>query len=182
MAVKLNIWVLLVCFVVLGCSIRERNIFVKPFEGIRLAPENIGSMADVDPYPGAPWLPAQKQNATAESFEAGRHPNDVRCAVDPATARYTDLDTGEVRTWWQQRRYVEERNKRYARDLSRLRVVSSAIQALWGQKPHFYDNWFHGFIPEYRLPNPRSDLSRLEAVYGADAPQPYPPGPPPGQY
>lgn len=132
------------------------------------------------PYPGAPWLPAQDQNATPESFELGRAPNDVRCTIDPSTALYTDLDTGAVRTWWQQRQYLSERNRRYARTLARGRYVASDIQALWGRKPHFHDNWFDGFIPEYRLPNPRADLARLNAVYGGEPP--YPPGPMPGQY
>ncbi len=137
--------------------------------------------ADITPSPGDPWLPAQNQNPTSDSFRLGRHPNDVRCVVDPATAMYTDLDTGEVRTWWQQRQYLQARNMRYARSLSAVRQVNSDQQALWGRKPEFYDDWFGGYIPEYRLPNPTADLTQLNAVYGG--PGPWPNGPlPSGGY
>lgn len=132
------------------------------------------------PYPGAPWLPAQMQVAPSGAYPLGVPSADVRCSLDPKTALYTDLDTGAVRTWWQQQNYVRARNMRYARELAKLRQVNSDMQALWGRKPEFRDNWYDNFIQEYRLPPPQADLRRLTAVYGG--PPPWPNGPMPGQF
>lgn len=137
---------------------------------------------NANPTPGIvdPWLPAEQQDPTSATYAGGRGPNDTRCRIDPATAIYTDLDTGEERTWWQQREYVRQRQMSYAHQLSRQRYVGSDMQNLWGRKPHFFDDWYGGYIPEYRLPNPRSDLRRMNEAYGG--PGPYPPGPMPNSY
>jgi len=100
----------------------------------------------------------------------------VRTTVDLATATYVDLDTGARRTWWEQRMYLQTRNMSYARYLATKRQVNSDQQALWGRKPQFYDDWFARYIPEYRLPNPRQDLTQYNLVYGGNFP-PWPNGP-----
>lgn len=127
-----------------------------------------------------PWLSAEWQSGSEDALELGRNPYDVRTSVDLVTAIYTDLDTGETRTWWQQRMHIQSRQMRLARELAQVRQVSSDMQALWGRKPYFRDDWFGDYIPEYRLPNPRADLTRLQALYGGDGP--YPDGPYPGTY
>lgn len=137
-------------------------------------------MSQTDPVKDAPWLPAEAQVAPQESFAAGRNPIDVRTEFDLTTGIYTDLDTGEVRTWFQQKMYIQSRMMGYAHTLAKLRQVGSDMQALWGRKPVFRDDWFGGYIPEYREPNPRVDLRRLQATYGGDPP--WPPGPMPGGY
>lgn len=132
------------------------------------------------PDAGEAWLPAERQVADPDTFKLGRSPNDTRCSIDLATAMYTDLDTGEVRSWWANKQYKEAKNKAYARSLAEQRMVSSDMQNLWGRKPEFFDDWFGGFTPEYRLPSPRADLTQINEVYGGDGP--WPPGPLPGQY
>ena len=128
-----------------------------------------------------PWVPsAELQDRPGGAIPEGRGAYDVRTIVDIATGVYTDRDTGEMRTWWEQRMYLQARYMGQARDLAELRQVGSDMQALWGRKPEFYDDWFGRYIPEYRLPNPRANLTQLNATYGGDPP--WPNGPLPGGY